>query len=269
MSVMRQGNLSMSLRYVKGVGPKIYEKLERKGLRTVKDALYFFPKDYQDRRFIAKINDMKKEGTYLFAGKISRANEIRYFSGARCFEVFIEDETGGTSLKWLNYNAKRWKSIYGEGRKVLVYGSAKYFQGRMEFLHPEVTFPDASGEFSPNESGLISPVYSEIEGVHQKVLRKIILTAVKTHAGSLIDPLPESILTREELPPLCESLINIHLPEGSIDVEEFRNYRTAYHRRIIFDEFFSLQLGLARKKYLGSREEGVEISWDRNIVYEI
>ncbi|NIO16278.1 MAG: ATP-dependent DNA helicase RecG [Deltaproteobacteria bacterium] len=266
---MRQENLSMSLRYVKGVGPKIYERLEKKGLRTVKDALYFFPKDYQDRRFITKIGDMKKEGTYLFAGKISRANEIRFFSGGRCFEVFMEDETGGTCLKWLNYNPKRWKSIYGEGRKILVYGSAKYFQGRMEFLHPEVTFPDAGGEFPRHDRGIISPVYSDIEGIHQKIVRKIILTAVQSHADSLIDPLPESILRREDLPPLAVSLRSIHLPEGSSDVEELRNYRTAYHRRIIFDEFFSLQLGLARKKYLGCRERGVEISWDRNIVDEI
>lgn len=262
-------NLTKSLRYVKGVGPRIYEKLERKGLRTVKDALYFFPRDYQDRRRISKICDVKNEDAYLFAGTVVRANEIRFFSGARCFEVFVEDDTGGTFLKWLNYNVKKWKSIYGVGQKILVYGNAKFYQGRLEFLHPEVTFPDVRGEFPPHDTGIITPLYSEVEGVHQKVLRKIILNVVNGHADSLFDPLPKFILDREKLPSLGDAMRNIHLPEGSFDVAELRNFKSSFHRRIIFDEFFSLQLGLARRKYLAGKEKAVELSWDKSIVDEI
>lgn len=266
---MTRGNLSRSLRYIKGVGPKMYAKLEKKGLKTVKDALYFFPRDYQDRRRISKVGDVNDEGTYLLTGRVAKTHEIRFFSGARCFEVYIEDETGKTCLKWLNYNLKKWKSVYAVGRKVLVHGNAKYYQGRLEFLHPEVTFPDVKGEFPQHETGIITPLYSEVEGIHQKVLRKIILRVVEEYADSISDLLPQSILSQEKLPSLGNAVRNIHLPEGKSDVDEFKNFRSLFHRRIIFDEFFSLQLGLARRKYLTRREKAIAISWDKNIVSEI
>lgn len=266
---MTREALDMNLRYVKGVGPKLHEKFAKKGLVTVRDALYYFPRDYQDRRRINTISAIKDEGSYLIQGKVVRAGEVRYFSGARSFEAYIEDDSGVTCLKWLNYNPIKWRAIYTEGKNILVYGNAKFFQGRIEFLHPEVTFPDSRDSFSPYEYGTIMPIYSEVEGVHQKVLRKVILQAVADHSGSIPEPLPDYILKKESLPFIGDAIRFIHLPEGEFDIDQMRNFKSNYHRRVIFDEFFSLQLGLARKRYIAGRESGVAIPWDRNIVGEI
>lgn len=266
---MNPEKLNKSLRYVKGVGPKLYEKLERKGLYTVKDALYFFPRDYQDRRRITPISEIRDEGTFLIRGKIIRSGEVRYFSGAGCFEVYIEDETGTMCLKWLNYNLKKWRAIYIDGKDVLVYGNAKYYQGRLEFLHPEVSFPDGAKSAPSYDHGKITPIYSEVDGVHQRVLRKIILSVVNSHSSEIADPLPEYLLKREKLPFLGDAVRNVHLPGGDVNIDEYRNFKSLFHRRIIFDEFFSLQLGLARKKHLASSEIGVAIPWDKAIVDEI
>ena len=50
--------LSTPIQYVKGVGPKIASLLEKKGIRTVEDALYFLPRAYEDRRNLKKISEL-------------------------------------------------------------------------------------------------------------------------------------------------------------------------------------------------------------------
>lgn len=258
-----------SLQYIKGVGPKVYERLKKKGLRTVKDALYYFPKNYQDRRTLHEMGSITREGTYLVKGKIVRAGEIRFHSGSRCFEVVAEDASGSISLKWLNYKLGKWKAIYTEGKDILVFGSTSYYQGRLEFLHPEVSFPDQKGLFYSHEINAIVPLYPEIDGIHQKVLRKIILNVVNGYGPRIKDPVPEYILSRENLPSLGEAIMKIHLPDEHIDLAACLNFTSTYHKRIIYDEFFSLQLGIGMRRLKDKTERGIPISWERGIVEEV
>ncbi len=131
---MKGKNPDKSLQYVKGVGPRIYARLQKRGLNTIRDALYFFPRTYQDRRILHRIRDLKEEGFYQVKGSIVASDEVRFPSGKRCFEVFVEDDTGIISLKWLNYNLRKWKLLYCKRRDLVVYGYAKFFQGNLEYL---------------------------------------------------------------------------------------------------------------------------------------
>ena len=258
-----------SLQCVKGVGPRIYPRLQKKGLNTIRDALYFFPRAYDDRRILHRICDLKEEGFYQIEGRIVASDEVRFSSGKRCFQVFIEDDTGVISLKWLNYNMRKWKLIYCKKKELNVYGYAKYFQGNLEFLHPDVTFlSPEEGKKLPFEGNIIS-VYPEVEGVHQKTLGKIIGRAVTGYADLIEDPLPEYVREEEGLPLLSQSIKAIHFPPPEGEAGGEGRSLNRYMNRVIFDEFFSLQLGIARKRFLAKGREGLPIPWEKEIVEEI
>ncbi|RMG61294.1 MAG: ATP-dependent DNA helicase RecG [Deltaproteobacteria bacterium] len=260
--------LETSLQYIKGVGPKLSSRLSKRGLKTVRDALYFFPRTYQDRRKKTPLREVVREGEYLVEGEIVSAGPVTYRSGKGTFDVVISDGTGYAVLKWFNFHLETWNSLYRPGRRVLVYGTARGFLGNFEFLHPDVEFVDGEDKGLERLTGIV-PVYPEVEGIHQRTLRKIVERAVEAGLPAVEDPLPEELLREEGLPGLKESLRQIHRPDDDADVEALCDFRSPFHRRIIFDEFLTLQLGLARRKYLAVKEQGISIPWEKEIVEEI
>ena len=58
-SSLKKPDLKSPVRYLKGIGPRLSEKLEKKGIRTVEDLLYYLPYRYEDRRNYKKISSLK------------------------------------------------------------------------------------------------------------------------------------------------------------------------------------------------------------------
>ena len=50
--------LRTPLQYIKGIGPKLGERLAKKGLSTVEDILYYLPMRYEDRRNMKQIAEL-------------------------------------------------------------------------------------------------------------------------------------------------------------------------------------------------------------------
>ena len=266
---MKQGELDKSIQFVKGVGPRLLKRFQKKGLNTIKDILYFFPRDYQDRSVISRIAEIEPGRKWQCKGRIIASGEVTYPSGKRCYVVHVADETGKLSVKWLNYNIRKWKLIYSKGKNILIYGNPSIFRGQLEFLHPDVTILDDKEEESKDPQRGVVPVYSDIEGIHQNILRKIIAQSVSSHISHIEDPLPEELRVKKEFPTLQESLWNLHFPPEEIDFPSIESHIKRYVERIIFDEFFSMQLGLARRKHLDGTQLTFSIPWDKKIVDEV
>ncbi|MBN2106492.1 MAG: ATP-dependent DNA helicase RecG [Deltaproteobacteria bacterium] len=250
--------LSTPVEKIKGVGPKIAEALVRKDIRTIEDVLYHVPRSYIDRRRISKISELKPGEHATIIGKIMTAR-VGHLSGrARVFDLLISDGSGMLSAKWFNVNmpyAHMLKKKYCEGESVLLAGQTTQFKFRIEMHHPEIEL--MAEEDNPAANLSIVPVYPLTEGISQKTFQKISRQAVEQYAGLLPDYLPGPLRAKYRLAGLGESFARMHYPDNSDSFEDLVNFTTPWHRRIVFDEFFMLQLVLALRKRGMALEQGI------------
>ena len=225
------------MRYIKGVGPKRGEILERLGVKTVEDLLYYLPARYEDRSKLIPIRNIKLGDSQLVTGEITSLSARRAKSGLPIFQADIKDETAHLHVVW--FNQPYLKDYLAKGKRVLLYGRVE-LRDTVQMLQPEYEILKEEGRSSLN-LGRIVPVYPLTEDLTQKYLRGIICCACDEYTKHLKEKLPTYLLAREKLVDVKFALQNIHFPVS------FENLERAY-RRIVFEEFFTLQLALAMKR---------------------
>ena len=143
---------------------------------------------------------------------------------------------------------------FSEGSSFVVYGDVRFFHSQPQIAHPDyekITEFQAGKPKASMNFGRIVPVYSETEGLHQKTLRRMMGEVLKVSLSHLDEPLPETLRARLQLPNLRKSFVSIHFPdqypEDGVPSEAVQ--------RVIFEDFFVLQLGLGLKKQRRQREK--------------
>jgi len=250
-------NLSQPIQFVKGVGPRIAKKLEKKGIKTIEDALYFLPRRYEDRRIIKKISEIQVGKGETVLAEVMVAGTVFYRGNRkRVFEVIVGDGTGDLTLKWFHGSEEYLKSRFRKGRRVIISGEVRLFKYQKEIHHPDVEIADDI-ENDPLHFKRIVPIYSEPEGLYQKTIRKIMKGVVDNYAHELTSPIPRDIMQRQRLMDFGEAIRDVHFPPEDVSLEELNLNRSDAHRRIVFDEFFFVQLGLALRRSEVRGEQGI------------
>ncbi len=258
-----RNRLLTPIQYVKGVGPKLAKLFEKKGIRTVEDALYFLPRCYEDRRNLKKISELKtgrKEtgfGEILLSGVAFYQNKRK-----RVFEVVVGDGSGVITLKWFHGNERYLKDRFKKGLRLIFSGEVRWFNYQKEIHHPDLEMVDGDIEKDYLNFKRIVPIYSETEGLHQRTLRKLIKNILDGYADELSSPIPQEIVERQDLIDFSEAFRRVHFPPDGESIEVLNCQRSDGHRRIIFDEFFFLELGLALKKKGMALETGITFQTD-------
>ncbi|MBI5575667.1 MAG: ATP-dependent DNA helicase RecG [Deltaproteobacteria bacterium] len=256
-----------AIQFVKGVGPKIAEKLAARGIRTPYDALHFFPKGYEDRRHILPLRALKPGMTAPVKGTVVGVHGVqRGFAGPRLLEVTISDGTGRLSAKWFHFHPSL-KERFREGEVVVLCGTVRSFQFHPEMHHPEIL--GTAEEHDPVHIGRIVPVYPEIEGVPPRILRRIQWEVVSHHASSVKEYFPRWILDEAGVPPIHESLTTLHFPPPAADATALLSFSSPAQQRLIFGELFYIQWSLARRRAGIMKEAATPLHWDKEIVEEI
>jgi ATP-dependent DNA helicase RecG len=230
---------------VPGVGPKTAGLLDRKGIRTVEDLLWFLPRSYEDRREIVPIEMLRVGQSACFEGTITRADTVRLRNRRSFFQAVVTDGTGAVQLKWFRGFAY-FQEHLRPGARVLVAGDVHRYRFSKELHHPEVEVldPDARVESLPR----IVPVYAGVEGLAPRTVRRIVEATVRS-AADLVDAfLPEGTAAQHGLPGLGEAIRQVHLPGVHLDPGELRQRRTPYHLRLAAEELFLLQAGLELRR---------------------
>jgi ATP-dependent DNA helicase RecG len=260
-----------SIQYVKGVGPRLAEKLAARGIRTPQDALYLFPKGYEDRRRTVPMRELSAGMTVPVRGKVLSVQESGRGSGffrrgPKLLEVVLADGTGRIVAKWFRYQpslAQRFK----EGEEATLCGTVRIFRFMPEMHHPEILSTEDVAD--PIHSGRIVPVYPDVEGIPPRVLRKIQWEVVRNFADREAECFPPWILEKAGVPPLHESLAAIHFPKDDADADAFREFSSPQQKRLAFGELFSIQWALEQRRAGMERETAMPLPWDRDIVGEI
>ena len=244
-------SLSTSIRTLKGVGPRLAQLLAKKGIQNFEDALYFLPREYEDRRKITPIGNIAVGGPVTLFAQVVSSRLTRHGRQSR-FEAVVADKTGRLKLFWFHAYPSLAEEFV-KGAYFLIYGQVDFYGVSAQIVHPEYEKVMELVEGRPPASyhfGRIIPVYSETEGLAQKTLRKILAQAIKGSLPGLTEPLPDSMRVRLGLPSIRESFVAIHYPK---EIPEPGSLNTAV-RRIVFEEFFVLQLGLGLKKRKWKKE---------------
>jgi len=220
------------VRYLKGVGPKMADILSKIGIETAEDLVYYFPREYEDRSDpvpVAKLEPGKESIIKVELVKLSAARTKRNFS---IIKGKVKDATGAVNVVW--FNQPFLTRVLKPGISLFISGKLERdpYSGAMSFV-PRGYDVINDG----NKDDLIVPKYPLTEGVTQKVLRRIIKTAIQGHVNSIADPIPDLIKEKFKLPPLKESIINLHFPKEMGIIAKARH-------RLAFDELLNFELGL-------------------------
>lgn len=237
--------LSSSIQYVKGVGPKLAQLLSKKGISTVEDALYFLPRDYEDRRRITPLGSLRPGSFSVCFGKVTQIKPQRIGRKLR-LEAVLKDPTGELHLFWF-HAYERLLEDFKVGSEVVVSGEVRLQGSKFQMPHPDYERVEELKDGKPIVSlnfGRVVPIYSETEGLHQKTIRKVMREALVTSLPHLKESLNPQTLEQLHLPSLRQSFTDLHFPEEVPQLEE----SSGAMKRIIFEEFFILALGLGLKK---------------------
>lgn len=247
---VREDGLNTEVRFVKGVGERLAKILNRMGIFNVADLLTHYPSRYEDRTNIRRISELKPGEAVSIRGKVLVADNLRTPKSQMLLtKVAIADETGTVNLVWFNQWYLKNTFIKLLGKEIIVYGVPQYANRGIEITNPE--WEEADDGSDPLSSNRIVPIYPLTDGLFQGTIRRILYRALDRYLPLIKEILPAEILDKRDLIDQTCALKNIHFPESKEAYEAARY-------RLVYEEFFLLQLALAlRKQNFTASEPGI------------
>lgn len=234
------------LQYIKGIGPKRAKLLERIGITSAAGLLYHFPRRYEDRREIKTILRLQSGEIETTIAWIVSLEELKPRKGLVILRAHLRDETGTAVAVW--YNQTYLKKQFLPGTEVIITGKVSYRYGVKEIAVSEYEKVEGEGSL---HAGRIVPFYPSTEGLTQKVWREIQYQVSTERAGEVPEVFTKEELDSYKLLGIQEALQAIHFPADYETLDKAR-------RRLIFEEFYLLQLSLATIRLSSNpRKEGI------------
>lgn len=243
--------LDKPLTYLKGIGPQRAEKLAKLGLLSLRDALFYYPRDYLDYAHQVTIRALVPGETVTLVATVRRCNCFNSPRNSKLtiFELTVYDSTGRLKISRFiagtRFRARSWqerqKRLYPPGSVVAISGLVKQTQYGLNIENPQIEVLGSQDEaISSLKVGRVVPVYPLTEGVGADLVRQAVVAALPS-VTLLKDPLPAELRSRYGLVELAVAIAHIHFPPNAEALALAR-------RRLVFDEFFYLQLGLLRRR---------------------
>ena len=244
-------NASSGVQYVRGIGPRRTELLDRLGIRTIRDLLYFFPRKYHDRQNLVQIAEVEPGSEAMILGDVIKVNLHRRGRGKGVLTVTVRDESGLVRAVWFNQNylSERFNS----GDTVLLWGPVREYNG-LEIISPNFEHLGAEehgGIALADETATMVPVYPMTEGLSQGQLRPIIRAALDDYGDTVPEIVPEELRTRYDLPAIREALAHAHFPETLDEKERAK-------RRLVYEEFLVFETAVALRRHAIKTAAGIQ-----------
>jgi ATP-dependent DNA helicase RecG len=226
--------LATPVQFIKGVGPQRAELLDKLGLRTARDLVFFFPRDYQDLTELKSVEQVQEGQMLRMRATVVELDQRTSFNGNTVLGVLVRCGNGHVRLLWFNQPGMRQR--FAAGQEILLTGRAKLDGMMWEIAHPTVQWIEADEELK----GKLLPVYPLTEGLSQGQIRRIVDGVVNTYAATLDDVFPAEYRLAHDLWPIGQAIAQIHFPLDRGSLAQAR-------RRLVYQELLVLQLALALK----------------------
>ncbi len=240
---MSQGHTSLTLlsadvTAVPGVGPSVATRLRSLGIRTVRDLLFYFPREHRDYSKLEKIANIPLGEVSTTLGMIWEV-ETKYTGSGRTRTIAtISDETGKLRVSWFNQPYLQKQLQAAKNSYIVVTGVKQRFGNKIEFTVRSHELPE-QGDLL--HTGRLVPIYPLTEGLHAKTLRRFTKWVVDRYAAMVPEHLPASLRSTGKLIPLPDAVSHMHYPENEAAL-------VAARRRLAFDELFLIQLGMQERR---------------------
>jgi len=243
--------LATSLQYLKGIGPQRARLLAKLGLETVEDALFVLPARHEDRSRLTSFRSLKGGETVTTLGTIAGVSPPPRGRPRAPLAVLLRDGTGFLSAVW--FNQRYLERVFKRGQRLIVHGKIqRYGGGPLQMQVKDYEIVEDSDEETLH-TGRLVPVYGLTQGLTQRPMRSLMKRLVDAYADQVEEPLPDPVRARRRLGPLAAALKAGHFPQTEAE-------QAAARRRLAYDDFFLLQLGLAIRRHREGRQRGVAMN---------
>ena len=229
--------LTLPVQHLKGVGPHKARLLEKLGLRTAADVLFFFPRNYQDFREITSIGELVTDQQTSIVAEVAEVEATTSSTGKHILYVLFSDDTGFLRGIWFgqSFLARRFQP----GQRVLLRGKVVLRGMRFQITHPKVTWLEAEQTIT---QGQLLPIYRLTEGINQRRIREIVQQTIEDFAPLVEEAMPPHIREQADVCDIHTAIERVHFPADQEQLEEARD-------RLVYQELLILQLALAIRRH--------------------
>ena len=256
---MTEDLLQLPLQFLKGVGPRKAADLKKAGLNTVEDLLFRFPRRYEDRSRLQTIISLRPGMTAAISGEVLNAGLAHTRRpGFRLFQALVQDASGQIQVVWPNQAFL--KDVIRAHQRIVLFGKVELWGSRgLQVTDPEFEIikdgaeldgsREAGRELDTLHTGRIVPVYERTGSVTPNMQRRFVWQALEQLPPDGFDPVPGDILATEQWPARRDALWQAHFPDATTNIEALNAFATPAQRRLIFEDFFVFQTGLALRRH--------------------
>src|SRR5712691_2778474 len=234
-------SLDTPAQFIPGVGPARAVLLERLELRTAEDVLFNVPRDVLDLSKVTRVKELRAGTLQTVKGTVVDRDAKLTRTEKVMTAVLLDCGDGYVRGLWFNqpWMIKR----FADQQAVLFSGKPKWNAGRWDFNNPEIQYLDTD---DANAASEVLPRYNLTEGLRMNEMRRIARAAVERFAPLIAEHLPDELLARHKLPRRCDAIRHLHTPQTMAEYQ-------AAKRRLIFEDLFEFQVGLALRRRLWKR----------------
>lgn len=230
-------DLNTNIQFIKGVGEKRAQLLNKLGIFDIHTLLSFYPRAYEDWSRTKSASDVPENETCCIRAVLaSPVTEHLVKKGMTLYKCAFTD--GASLIHVTLFNNRFLAQSLELYEEYLLFGKIQKTFTSISMTSPRIE--------KAKDAQRIHPVYPTTANLSSKAIEKVVHNAL-----DMLPPLPETldeeILTQYRLMGLNEAIREIHSPSASDSLEKAK-------KRLIFEELLVLQLGLIKLKGRGKKE---------------
>ena len=248
---------------LRGVGPRVAERLSKLGIGSVQDLLFHLPLRYQDRTRLLPIGELNAGDEALTGGVVSDARLV--CGRRRSLKVWLTDSTGGILLRFFHFSGTQAAALK-PGTRMRCFGEVRLGPRSLEMVHPEYQQGPAADSVPLDTT--LTPVYPSTEGLQQSSWRSLTeqaLALLGEPGEDVRELLPPDVLDRFSLPALSEAIRFLHRPPAGVRASDLRERRHPAFRRLAFEELVAHQVSLRRMRRRRQRVHAPALNGDGSL----
>lgn len=241
-------NISMEISTLKGVGPKLSEKLNRCGIFTIYDLLLYFPRDYEFIRSDIDFNEIDGEEKQILSCRvIGYDRDIKTKTGKIITTIKFDYKGHIVVGKW--FNQRYIKNSYRLNESYELVGKFKKVGNLLEVINPIIGCRDA-------KKSEIIPKYPLKGDLSDKIITKLINQILDEIV--ITDNLPEIMLEKYNMIGLDRAIREIHFPKDKNELDKALV-------RLKFQELFTYSMKLLLLKNNLRNKNGISFYWHKQL----